>query len=318
MNPWMAWRRLVSSVLVALPLVLLAGVAVAEDYTIGPEDVLQISVYLHPELERQVVVSTDGNITFPPVGEIKAAGLAPKALGERISDKLGTYLRQTTAVTVTVSRYLSRSVYVSGAVASPARYGFEQIPGIVDVIGQAGGALPGADLSRVEIVRREGGARRSIYVDVSAAMRDPQAVMPELKVGDTIVVPATTLGGSGTAGAGVGVLGEVNKPGVYPVGPGQDVWSVLAAAGGLTRSGSLSEVRVISSSAGRQAVVTVNLRQVLERGGRAPYVGRTGDIVVVPSSGAANFARAWGGLQGMLAVGTQVLNLAVAQKLLTE
>jgi len=314
----MAWFRFVRTGLLATALILAAAAAWAEDYTIGPEDVLQISVYLHPELERQAVVNTDGNVTFPPIGEIKASGLTPKALGDRIADKLSTYLRQTTAVTVTVSRYLSRSVYVSGAVASPARYGFERIPSIVDVIGQAGGASPTADLSRVEIIRREGDSRRSLFVDVTAAMRDPQAVMPELKPGDTIVVPGTTVGGSGTAGAGVGVLGEVSKPGVYPVGPGQDLWSVLAAAGGVAKGGSLSDVRVISSSGGRQAVVTVNLRQVLERGGRAPYIVRSGDIVVVPTSGGANFARAWGGLQGLLAVGTQVLNLAVAQKLLTQ
>ena len=91
----------------------------ADEYVLGVEDVVSISVYLHPELERTTVVDADGNITVPPVGLIKAAGFSTKQLGDKISDRLATYLRQTTSVTVTVSQYFSRSVYVQGAVASP-------------------------------------------------------------------------------------------------------------------------------------------------------------------------------------------------------
>ena len=133
------------AVLAFLSVVTLAPMARAADYVLGPDDVLTISVYLHAELERpNAVVDANGNVTFPPIGEIKAAGLTPKQLGDRIADRLSTYLRQTTAVTVTVSQYLSRSVYVTGAVAKPGRYGFEVIPTLVEVIGQAGGAIPGA------------------------------------------------------------------------------------------------------------------------------------------------------------------------------
>src|SRR5260221_13740820 len=69
--------------------------APSADYMIGPEDVLQVSVWMHPELERSVTVDTKGNITFAPIGEIKAAGYSAKALSDRVSDRLSTYLRQT-------------------------------------------------------------------------------------------------------------------------------------------------------------------------------------------------------------------------------
>jgi protein involved in polysaccharide export with SLBB domain len=54
---------------------------------------------------------------------------------------------------------MSQSVFVSGAVARPGRYGFERIPGLIDALSQAGGALSRADLSRVQMVRRMGTAR---------------------------------------------------------------------------------------------------------------------------------------------------------------
>ena len=288
----------------------------AQEYVIGPEDVLTISVYLHPELERTVSVSAQGNVTFPPIGEVKAAGLTPKALGERLSDRLSTYLRATTGVTVTVKEFLSRSVFVSGAVNKPGRYGFEQMPSVIDVIAQAGGAVPGADLSRVEIVRREGNNRRTMYADVSAALRDGAGVpLPDLKAGDTVIVPVTPglPGGAGgaTAGPGVGVLGQVARPGLYPVGAGTDLWTMLAVAGGLTPNGDLSSVRVISRDGGAQTVVKVNLRDVLNRGARGPHVLKAGDIVYVSSTTSSQLGRAGNAMVSVASVAVDLLNVFV-------
>jgi protein involved in polysaccharide export with SLBB domain len=112
------------------------------------------------------------------------------------------------------------------------------------------------------------------------------------------------------------VLGEVAKPGLYPVGGGQDLWQVLAVAGGLTPRGDLARVRVITNDGGRQAVVTVNLREVLNRGGRSPYLVKSGDIVFVGPSGTSQFGRAWTGFLGALTVVRSVYDLVVIQQLL--
>lgn len=296
-----------------------AAPAQAQDYVLGAEDVVTISVYLHPELERTVAVNVQGNVSFPPLGDVAAAGQTPKALGDRIADRLSSYLRQTTAVTVTVAKYMSRSIYVSGAVATPGRFGFERIPSLPEVIGQAGGAQPGADLSQVEIIRREGESRRSLFADVGSAMRDPNAKLPELKAGDTVVIPMGGFGAAGTAGgAGVGVLGEVAKPGVYPVGPGQDLWQMLAVAGGLTPDGDLTRVRVITTEGGKYAVSTINLREVLDKSGRTPRLVKTGDIVFVSPTGSSQFGRFWGGFQGVLGVARGVYDIVVIQQLLEK
>jgi len=294
-----------SALTVAALLVLGIAPVRADDYTLGPEDVVQISVWMHPELEKTVAIGAEGNITYPPLGDIKAAGMTPNAFASRLSDKLSTYLRQTTTVTVTVTQYLSRSVYVSGAVVRPGRYGFERIPSLPDVINAAGGAVPGADMSSVQVVRREGEARRSLTVDVAGAMREGGASrLPPLKPGDTVVVPSG-LGGA-PVGDAAGVIGEVNKPGLYPVGGGQDLWTVLAAAGGLTGRGDLSNIRVVIQKSSGPAVVAVNLRESLERGPHGPFMIRPGDVVVVNRGG-----RIWSGVVAVLSVSGDLINVVL-------
>jgi polysaccharide export outer membrane protein len=292
--------------------VLWTGTAAAQDYVLGAEDVIQISVWLHPELERSVTVSTSGTITFPPLGEVPAVGLTPKQLGDKLGERLSSFLRQTTAVTVTVTQFTSRSVFVTGAVARPGRYGFERMPSVVDVISQAGGALPGAELTRVQIVRKEGDSRRTIEADVASALRDGVGVqLPELKPGDTVTVPGTLAPGTSAAGEGVGVLGEVARPGLYPVGPGQELWAVIAAAGGFTAKGDLTKVSVITRQGPGQAVVTIDLRHALQSGSRAPFLLRAGDVVYVASTAATASGKTWAGFQQVLAISRDLLNLVV-------
>jgi len=289
-----------------------ARAARAEEYVLGPEDQVAVSVWLHPELERTITINADGNITMPPVGDIAAAGLTTKQLGDRIADRLSAYLRQTTTVTVTVSKYMSRSVFVTGSVASPGRYGFERIPSLVEVLGAAGGAQTGADLANVQVVRTENGARRTLTADVAAAMRSADTShLPELKPGDTIIVSGVVPGGGPgaglTPGQGAGVLGEVNHPGLVPVGDGADIWSVIAAGGGTTPEANLRSVRVLTRTDSGTTVTAYDLREVLDHGSRAPVIIHSGDVVVVMRRG----VNPWTGLVAVLSTSRDLLNIAV-------
>lgn len=307
-KPWKGWWAV---------MMLLVGwigpaPARAADYTIGVEDVLQISVWMHPELERTVTVDTDGNVVFPPLGEIKASGLTAKLLGEKLGDRLSTYLRQTATVTVTVSQYLSRSVQVSGAVARPGRYGAERIPSLIDLLQLAGGALPNADLSRVQLLRREKGSLKTMIADVSAALQQgSEASLPTLQVADVVVVPSAAAGTTGVSADAAGVLGEVQRPGLYPVGLGQDLWVVLAQAGGPTGRGQLGSIKVITKEGTASTALTVNLQETLTKGNRAPYVVKPGDIVYVNPKGGA-----WNAFVQMLGFTRDVVGLvAITQAL---
>ena len=294
----------------AVALVTLLGparhAAAAEDYRIGAEDVLSISVWMHPELERTATVGSDGDLVLPPIGAIKAAGSTPKQLADRIGDRLSAYLRQTTTVTVTVTQYLSHSVLVSGAVAHPGRFGFEVLPGLLDVLSQAGGALPNADLSRVQVMRREAGALRTLTADLTRALAEgSEAGLPKLEVGDVVVV-SSALATAATSDAAA-VLGEVQRPGLYPVGAGQDLWLVLAQAGGATGRGDLTSVKVLAKGMSPGAAESVNLIETLRHGNRTPRLVKPGDIVFLNSKGGGLGS----GFALLLAVTRDVVNLVV-------
>jgi polysaccharide export outer membrane protein len=288
-------------------LALVPGVTRASDYVLGPDDVIAISVWMHPELERVVSISSTGMIVFPPVGEVAAAGLTSKQLADRLGDRISAYLRQTATVTVTVRDYLSHSVYVTGGVAKPGRYGFETIPNLVDVINQAGGALTGSDLSRVQVVRQDGSQRRTLVVDVASVQANGSVeTLPKLKPGDVVMVPAGVPGAGGPVGDGVVVLGAVERPGIYPAAGGQDIWTLIASAGGLTPLGDLRQVHVVTRGHDSKANFQVDLDAVLRGSARSDYVVQAGDVVFVGQK-----HQGVGALSQILQISLAALNVAL-------
>jgi polysaccharide export outer membrane protein len=317
MNRWWARAASVLSLMSVVGLTSAARTARADDYLIGPEDVLQVSVYLHPELEHTVTVDAGGLITLPPVGAVKAGGLTPKELGDQLGNKLSTYLRQTTAVTVTVTQYLSRSVYVTGTVAKPGRYGFEIIPSLPDAIAQAGGAVVGSDLSRVQVIRADGVQRKTLYADVARVLRDGDtSALPALKAGDTVIVPQG-IGAAAYAGQGVGgaVIGEVAHPGIYPVGTGQDLWTVIAGAGGVTATADLKNVRILTRQGDGYSALRLNLKEILDYGSRTALTVKDGDVVYIPSSANSNVNRAVFAVVTVVGITRDVFNILVLSQI---
>jgi polysaccharide export outer membrane protein len=283
----MAKRRVLQYALV-LTLLTTAAAGLAQqpfEYVIGPGDVLSISVWRHPDLDREVVVRSNGMMTFPPVGELKAAGLTPSELSRELMQRLRDYTRETTQVTVSMAQFNSRAVFLTGQVTAPGRYSFETIPDILQLLSQAGGALPGADLSNVSIVRPSATGPEVIRVDVAAYMRGQStAPLPALRPGDTIDVPPLALGGALSGPGLVYVFGEVNTPGAYPTNDALDLFQVLAMAGGTTPEAEIAKVSVVMNAGDGQVVASVDLKRVMREGAARPFLIRPGDRVFVPAS----------------------------------
>src|SRR5262249_55319070 len=85
------------------------------DYTIGPEDMLDIFVWKNPELSRTVPVRPDGKVSLPLVNDIQAAGLTPSQLRDQVTAKLNEYV-PSPEVTVMVREVHSVKVAVIGSV----------------------------------------------------------------------------------------------------------------------------------------------------------------------------------------------------------
>jgi polysaccharide export outer membrane protein len=291
------------------------SVRAAEGYLIGAEDVLSLTVWEHPELSRTVAVRADGTITLPPLGDIPAVGTSTAELARTIEARVYSTLRFTTQATVSVVAFNSRRIYLSGQVTTPGRYGFEEIPGLVDLLGSAGGLNATADLSAVRILRRkEDGGSTTLTVDIATAVRTGElSAVPGLEPGDVVYVPAAVGGGAGqvVGGGGIYVMGEVLRPGAYNPLPEMSLMQLLAIAGGLSPRADLSRILIFGTDpAGGPFRVKVDLRREMETGGRGPEV-RLGDTVIVAAIEAGPVAIAWNVMRETLGISRDVVNLVL-------
>ena len=316
-----AWVR-VWSVLLALLLTLSAGAALAdEDYVVGPDDVLSISVWDNPNLSRTVAVRVNGMISFPPLGDVMAAGKTTTVLARDLEREIYNNLRRTSQVTVTVIGFNSQKVYLAGEVAVPGAHSFEKLPDLMDLLARAGGLGPTADLGGVRIVRRDGDAQNTIDANITRAVESGTiGALPRLQPGDLIIVPsnATTAGG-GVAGSGAAfVLGQVGIPGPLGVTNGLTLVQALSLAGGLAPNADWHNVEVIMTDPnGGSYLLRVDLEREIQSGRGGPEI-RPGDSIRVPARDPNLGQVALGALRGTLEASRDVLNLLLVRDVLTN
>lgn len=122
-------------------------------YIIGPGDVLDISVWRHPDLSKEVVVRPDGKIAFPIVKDIQAADLTPTELDVRLAEGLSIFIRNP-EVTVTVRDFASSKIFVLGEVRRAGVYPFRGKMTVLEAISTAGSYTEDAVLQSIMLVRR--------------------------------------------------------------------------------------------------------------------------------------------------------------------
>lgn len=164
---------------------------VAQDpnYVIGPQDVLDISVWKESELTRTVPVRPDGKISMPLLNDVRAAGLTPNQLAAQITTSLKKFVTDP-QVTVIVTQINSQRVYILGEVLRTGAYPL--LPGmtILQALSSAGGFTQFANRKKIYMFRVENGKQVKYPFDYKAVIdgkRTDEDVV--LKAGDTIVVP---------------------------------------------------------------------------------------------------------------------------------
>lgn len=151
-----------------LGIIMSAG-AQEPDYCLQPEDVLDITVYEQPDLDTTARISSTGEIAFPLLGKIKAAGLTVSELKEKIEKLLaGDYLVEPQAQ-VFIGRYHVKQVSVLGAVRRPGKYDMfsEKVTTVLEAIAMAGGFNDVASLNGTRIIRKEDGKEVIIPIRVT-------------------------------------------------------------------------------------------------------------------------------------------------------
>jgi polysaccharide export outer membrane protein len=166
-----------------------ASTAVPPDYVIGPEDMLQISVWKNDSLSRQLPVRPDGKISMPLLHDIQAAGLTPMQLRDKITAGLQEYM-PSPEVSVTVLEVRSYRVSVLGEVQKPGVLQLKAPTTVLEAIALAGGFRDFASPSKIVIFRKNGrGQTERLRFNYNRAVGAAGEDNVTLRSGDVVVVP---------------------------------------------------------------------------------------------------------------------------------
>jgi polysaccharide export outer membrane protein len=156
---------------------------------VQPGDLLEISVWKEPELQREVLVRPDGAFSFPLSGQIDARNKTVEDLRLEITERLSRYIPDL-VVTVSVVEINGNKVYVIGQVNEPGVFVVNPRVDVMQALSMAGGTTPFADVNDIKILRRQGDAQSALrfrYDDVVRGRSLEQNIV--LESGDVVVVP---------------------------------------------------------------------------------------------------------------------------------
>jgi polysaccharide export outer membrane protein len=124
------------------------------EFRLGPDDVIEVTVYQDKTLDRTVPVRPDGKISLPLIGEMPASGKTATDLQKEISLRLKQFVADPT-VTVVVKEVNSPKVSVLGEVKNPGMYKIKDRATLLDAIALAGGLTEYAKRNKIVVIRTD-------------------------------------------------------------------------------------------------------------------------------------------------------------------
>ena len=291
-----------------------ATAAGPQDYRIGFDDVLDISVFEAQELNRQVRVSSAGDISLPLLESVHVAGLTPRELELVLQELLRRTYMKDPHVSVFVREMQSHPVSVLGAVRRPGVFQVRGSKTLLEILSLAEGLAD--DAGETVVIMKGAGLQTdaSIGAETSTAAKEnasegnaaandvnknafPAENIVQVNLKDLLDSSSAHQNPMVNPGdivkvlrAGiVYVVGEVQRPGGFAMKSNEkmSVLQVIALSGGLTRTASKASARIIRTDerTGERAQTPIDLGKILS--GKAPDpMLESKDIVFVPNSAA--------------------------------
>ena len=245
------------------------------DYTLGADDVIDISVLNHGTFDKTLTILPDGKITFPGVGEIMAAGRTAKSVAAEIQTALEKTMNNVSVV-ISVKEMHSRRVRIIGAVRMPGAFDLKPNWRLLDVIAGAGGLSTKSALITARLIR---GGVQTLPLNVTEAMAAPDTEAnvrlepDDLILFDELDAPSKTQ---------VHVMGQVGKPGAYDLDSNLNLLTLVSEAGSATDKAALTQAYVLRGS----KEIPLNLRPLLAEGKPDATITSfkllSGDVLFIP------------------------------------
>jgi polysaccharide biosynthesis/export protein len=236
--------------------------AQANSYTLGVGDLIEVSLLNQADPPTKVRIDTDNSVILPLIGRTIIGGLSLPDARQLIEDRYvnGKYLVNP-IVRLDVLAYESQKVSILGAVGNQALLPLDRSYTLTEIIARAGGLTPDAGDSAIILHKNTNPSRQ--LIDLTAIL-DGSAAAPIIAAGDTIIIPKA---------ASISVVGAVARPGVFRLTRGMTALQAIAAAGDITRMGSMSDIKVRRTKPGTDTrqLISIQIDDLLQ----------DGDVVVI-------------------------------------
>ncbi len=159
------------------------------EYRIGPEDVLEISVWREEGLRKEVLVRPDGGISFPLAGDLQAAGKTVAELQREVAKRIEEYIPDA-VVTVALLKVMGNKIFVIGRVNKPGEYATGRYVDVLQALAMAGGLTPYAAENDIKVLRKVQGKDMVFPFEYAKVQKGEQLEQNiTLRGGDVVVVP---------------------------------------------------------------------------------------------------------------------------------
>ncbi len=283
----------------------------SSDYQIGPEDLLEVTLFNIPEavgMDRQVTprnvtvrVTHQGQISLPLLGEVDVKGMTVSALEKRLREGFDKYIYNP-QVGILI-REFRQKVSIIGAVQKPGVVELTGPKSVIEVLAMAGGVSEKAG-SQVHIYRGRGTERETHVIDLAilangtGLINASNAGMINMPVnpGDMINVPESGM---------FFVDGAVRKPGSYPLGRQYSLTQALATAGGIDSELYSSDISIFRRKGpGQVETMAFNLDNIMTGTATDPAI-QPDDVIMLPISTAKFIVKRFvGTLVGGMSIGS--------------
>ncbi|WP_026374788.1 polysaccharide biosynthesis/export family protein [Aestuariibacter salexigens] len=251
---------LLKSFIIFLSLVCASGWAQSVNENVEIGNKLFLYMPGEPGFEEPFVVSEKGTVALPEVGHVHVAGQGLKEAEQLIKLSLSQVFVDLDGFYV---EFYAKdiSITILGYVNTPDRYAIPDYGNVQMIINAAGGLKPGAQLNKMQL-RRAGNLQEfdyKAYLDSGDI-----SILPTLKSGDIIFVPASplignvqvefdaqTLSSSGDAAdsaVAITLIGELHNPGTFSYKPDMSIIDALMRADGVTRYADVTRIRIINEN----------------------------------------------------------------------
>ncbi len=252
------------------------AVRVVSSLVISPGDLINIEVFNTPELSGKFRVDQTGKVNLPQGGIVNLSGLTALEAGQAIEQRLREgQIMLDPHVSVFVQEYASQGVIVIGEVRSPGTYTLLGEHSLYGALAAAGG--PTANEGTSIVVTHQADPENKEVIAVTSANYSEVQRTTRVNPGDTVFVSRASV---------FYVVGNVGRPGSYPIPIGQpiNVLEAIALAEGTSRGTADSKASIIRPTPSGPQTIPVNIKKIYKN--EEPNTRLEAlDILVIPRSG---------------------------------